>query len=670
MQLEIKRKSNPEVKNAETFFDRVVLKSDSAVNEVLDLWQLSETNETQREKNRNYDALHKLIRIGAFDIENAKHREWWTKLSEWAYSGIYRVAVSITSKKIEFWNTKKNEKIEKLEKFWIKNQMDKLLKRAIILDRAHGGVLYCRNANARKYPWRLSEKIARIFSRCEIQRIWGDDQAYPTLFEGYYTAEDILISRVDFKTDENDSFWWASQETPDYLGIPMLWRIFDDLVDYILIKESMKAFALRWGHGFLAVQAKNLDETQRLDLEDALQKLREERGIVLSGAEQGDKIEWFNPSTSFNFEGLLNKVEENLAQGIEMPLRWLKGSEQGALSSSTTDQNQGEVALRQIFNAYHEFIFSVLIFEDQITPEEMAHIEIRIKDDDKTELQTLEQEGLEIDNLLKQTWLTDNEKRDRLGLEPIEGGDQLNSIQMFGQDSDEESDEESNEKPTEEKDEEMQKTDAIGNFIAKKSVREIAKELGISAGTAQKIKSNYLQYEEIEGNSHLDVRINLSDLKTDSNVMIAEGYILTNDSLEYDGVKEARPIETLRNWFEDPRTPKEFFLGANTDDSHTSQVNGEILKDESVGKVIVKGIDNRGLIGEITIDRDRARERLGSEYWIDDYIKQNKSLPLSASSRVKRAIKDRVIFDRDMDIRSFVLTRKPRNENTSVKPKL
>jgi hypothetical protein len=625
-----------------------------------------EASEDQIRENRNYDSVNRLIKIGAFDIDSGIHRKYWTHLNEWAHSATFRVANAICKTTPIFKID--DEEVLKISEFWEKQSGQTFLEKCICEDRTHGGLLVCKNKFKRRLPWRLNIKEWVIYSRAEIFNMFADSDEYPTFFEVRYDLTELRRGQGIRNFDATNSFWWSSELTDDNLGISVLSRIFDDLVDYMLIHEAVKTFALRWGHGFLTVKSINgMNEDQFDALQDQIKRMRRDRAIIFDGADEKDTFEWFNPSTPYDFVKQMDKIEERLSQGIEMPLRWLKGSEAGALSSASEDGDQIGIRLSEIFKKYIPLIKSFLLFNNIISEEECEKLVIELPEVAQTEKERLELEGLKIDNLIKSTWLTPNERRIEMGLEPIEGGDELDSMKIFNMQNEDNPDSENSDTNDTENDEtgtqtDEEKSDAMTEYIKSNTPQKIADKLGISYGKAYQIKQSFITNER----DYIEIKeaiVSLSDIKEDSQVIHATGYLITSDELEYEGRKEKRTIEEIQKWYDD-LSVKEFYIGCNSDDSHNGKVRGEVLKEESIGKVIATGIDSRGVIGDIIIDLEKARERLGESYWLDDYIKETRRIPISATTRVTERFKKNEVFHTKLDVRSFVCTKIPRNPNT------
>jgi DNA-binding transcriptional ArsR family regulator len=274
------------------------------------------------------------------------------------------------------------------------------------------------------------------------------------------------------------------------------------------------------------------------------------------------------------------------------------------------------------------------------------------------------------------TWLTVNEQRELDGMEPIEGGDTLfepnASDDAPGGDI---SNESTNMLSTQVapggkkfQTSSKSKSDAAdlmqALFSSELSINELARMLDVSPTTVSKIRSkvdadNTPQLKEDE------VVMKADAVQLDENLYEIEDVPVVLPQTKYYehlGYEATRPREEIERIFNDPAYPKEFRIGVTPSDDHASRIPLEVLKENTVGMVQFKRLDEAGNIrGNIRYNLAEADRILGKDNWIRAFTSENKPLPTSVALYSKDRKDKTGVVERDLDIRSFVFTQKPRN---------
>ena len=156
---------------------------------------------------------------------------------------------------------------------------------------------------------------------------------------------------------------------------------------------------------------------------------------------------------------------------------------------------------------------------------------------------------------------------------------------------------------------------------------------------------------------------------------------ISQDIFEYDGkvltpqVKYYEQYDTtcitsaeeIAKIFNDPTYPKEFRIGVTKSDDHSSSVRSEVLKQNAIGTVKYIKLDQTGsILGKVRIDLDKADTVLGKDNWIRTFTNEGKSIPLSVARRTIDKPKGKDMYETELDIRSYVATRFPRNKEIGV----
>lgn len=202
----------------------------------------------------------------------------------------------------------------------------------------------------------------------------------------------------------------------------------------------------------------------------------------------------------------------------------------------------------------------------------------------------------------------------------------------------------------------------IRKYFQNTPVREAAEFLGMSTGYVSKVRS---KFDHESPKPHEDIlALKTDSIQIDENTWEFEGPFVAPIEAEYSGILNKRHPDQIAEWYKSA-TPKEFYLGVNNDDSHSSPIKAEVLRDNAVGMVKAINLTPDGqVIGKYRIQMDKVKERLGDDNWVLDYAKQKKSLPVSVALWSRDVDKGDYVENTELDVRSVVLTRHPRNKWT------
>ena len=617
--------------------------------------------------------INRIVREKAFDFSNATHRDLMAECFKFQKSNTLRVSMELTDKDPRFVkpDTSTDEEpteLPGLQSFWRDRRLTEMLKQAVFKGRKHGTVIYypinpkTQPAYTTAPPW-LMFAGAEVAEHVDKRDAWGN----PTSF--HITPKNQGIEPFDVSISE--CIFYDPNCTEDFAGIPEGSDIWDDMLDYIFIVDAMLGFDQRMGNGFLIlpIDASMSPEDEKV-VEGRIKHIRTSSGLTVRELPKSEgnlsPPTWLNASGQTPFVDHLEKLEQGFAQSLKFPLRWLQGDQEGAMESSGKDRDQANCQLKKIFRQWIPFIKRILLFHKQISA--FDEIEVLMGDDiEVSDLEKAQMDQVRTQTIAAKAWLDVNEKRTLDGYGPAtpELTDQINSANKIGIDwglgnSPVNNDSPANSPPQKA----TTKADAIVDFITQQSINECADFLGVSPATISRIRAKF--DDESTPRLHDDDVSFKCDSVAD-NVFCSEGIILSPGELQYEDSKliDVRSPDAIREWF-NSNTPKEFNIGINPDDSHNSHIPLEVLREESIGTVKAIGLNQDGSVrGEVKIDLQKVDERLGSSNWVREYIANQKDLPASVALYSRDRVLDRKRLNTNLDVRSFVLTRHPRNAKTT-----
>ena len=605
---------------------------------------------------------------------------------------IKKVAISLTKDPIQIVNPSSDEDKDPTpsrnrQKWWHKNRMDKMARKAFRRIRRDGYVVYY-PIDKNKWKDYNTRGPYYIFSDKELMETEWDEYGHPITWNvrmalkngaGALLNTDPKWGRQDFfeRTIHIDEVvYYDPNDSQEFIPEPQGSEFWDNLVDYHYISEAVKSFDQRLGNGFMMVTVPYelwANDTAMDKLEAKIKNVRTEEGIIVpSGSKAGSNPPEFNwmgmQGVQVDFVGHLNNIKDDIAGGMRFPKRWLYGDSEGAMESSGKDKLQVHIRLSEIFSEYTDFIKAVLKFHNQIQDYDDVEIlpgfKLDLSDQEKAEMDLVKTQ-----NIAAKIWLTVNEQRqlDDPTLEDKEGGDELFAEQDNDADNQKDIDTNKGNDVSQGMSKSETKTDSwveMEKLLHTMGVKKMGPVLDVSPTTISKLRASLKQ-------------INTPHYKCDSlaledSVAISDNiYRISNAALVIPQTKYynqynancIRSPKAIKEAFNDPRTPKEFRIGVKTDDTHPSKVPLEITSADAVGTVQLKNIGTDGIIyGDITYDLNLADKILGDDNWMREYTESQKKLPTSISLYSKDIPHGADVMEENLDIRSFVFTRKPRNE--------
>jgi len=619
-----------------------------------------------------------LIRKGYVHFNNLHHRQMVSYFHPWVKGYLERVQKALWSTPPLFIKPNKKEDKEE-EDETIKEQWEELRLQAAIgkswyKSQVHGICFY--------YPMQ-KEGFFAGYSGPPWYIYSKDEMGEPSYFIQGHPVEWVPIHSNPNKDEPkifhiNDGVFYDYKLSDDFTGEPFGIGIWDLLIDWIWIEDSVNAFDQRMGNGFLTmVVPNNTDDADIAKYEAIIRQTRTEKGIVIKGAvDEPVELNWVGMAgVQVDFIGHLEKLEDLIAFNMGFPKRWIMGDSEGAMESSGKDALQVNIQLKNLFQEWIIYIKRILMKHNLIT----NFKDIIIKP--PFEMQLSEQEQVELDRIKAETiaikvWKSIDEQRMEDGLEPCgeEGADKV----MLQQEKKEE--ETGDGEPTEDNSNPTKKTtkksdtydqlEEIFTNADKNTVRDLAILTGLSTGSMSKVRAKF--------------DINKNPLYKFDDLMIKQDAVSLGDDLyeikdvpvilpqnkdypEY-GYNAIRPREEIARIFNDPKYPKEFRIGATLTDDHKSRVPLEVLNENTVGMVKLTRLDEDGNVrGDITYSLKEADRILGNKNYIREFTAKNENIPTSVALYSRDRPTKEGMVERDLDIRSFVFSRhKTRNKKAGI----
>jgi hypothetical protein len=626
-----------------------------------------------------YYHRHTVIQFRTYEIENPNHRIMVSKYCPWVEAGVFKVASHLTMVPPIFAlpeaeGDEEEEEHEGCVKWWSENQGNKILKKCVEKDRQHGWFLY-ESIRTKLPEWYLAPKAY----------IWSADEAQPFIWQyGHPVAWEINPTNRELmhpgNTSINSSIFYDSNWSDDFDGIPNILPLWDDAIDYIFIQDAINAFDSRYGNGFITIVVPNgTSADEKAAIEEKIQNIRTEMGLVIRGdVEETVEIDWMGMGgVQVDFVSHLEKIEDRMSMALRFPKRWLLGDQEGAMESSGKDALQVNIELKAIFQQYVDFIYALLMYHDVIK----SKSEVIIKP--AFEMQLSEQEKVELENIKTSTiamkaWLSIDEKRELDGYDPLTDEQKAELMTMMG--GGEEGGESSgalrggatggtgginDQKSFTSK---RDAFDYVSDFIRNTPISKLSAIMGVSEGSISKIRAKYDDYAKpVLKTDSYEVKQDAVALGNDV-FMIKDAILLPSQTKKYGEKECVRSPEAIKKALENPKTPREFRIGVTKFDDHTSRIPLEILNENAVGTARIEYMDELGNgRGSITYDLKEADRILGDNNWMREKTESKEKLNTSvALYSVDKPHNGQFIED-NLDIRSFIFTRKPRNEGSGGK---
>lgn len=623
---------------------------------------------------------HTIIEKRAFFIDDAYHRNLMFYYHEWVGTPIKRIAAKLTSETPLFCkpgteNDEEPEILENIAKFWKNRRLNEALEKAFKKDAVHGiSLLIPFEIPADWYsgpPW-------KVYSWDEIVNESTEYKfGHPVKFQINPTNKHL----EPFEISITEGIFHDSSNSDDFNGTPIFTEIWDNLVDFLFISDAINSFDQRMGNGFMVIAVPiSTTDTQIKQIESKVKNIRTEKGIVVrTNTEEPVVIDWMKMgSVQVDFISHLNRFEGSFVRCYGFPKRFLFGDPEGAQESSGKDMLQINKRMKEIFSKWIVWIKKMLRFYGLIENFDDVVVKSPFKMD-LSEQEIVMIENMKTQTIAAKTWLTVNEKRKLDGYEPLSQDEEEKVLGISSNDNNYNENDNENDNTNSMNDKEENaydnnqgvKRDALENFIFKNSLKDIAKTLGVSLGTAYKIRAKF--DDDIKPKIHLfDSEITCKTDSVESNLAHFRGVLLTpvssENAFEYEeGIKDIRNAEEIRKWF-NGNTVKTIYGTVNSDDSHYSPIGADILRQEAVAIADVIDMDDSGKVfidGKISLDA--VDEKLGPNNWVRDYVSRGLKIPISVALYSRdRYISDKLRENTELDVRSFVLTRVPRNNQTYI----
>ena len=612
-----------------------------------------------------------LIRKGYVHFTNILHRQMVAYYHPWVKGYLEKVGKALWSTPPLFIRPehKDDEKEDEIiTQFWEDNQLQAMVRKSWHKAQVHGINFYF-PMDPKGFFQGYSGPPWYVYSTDELGQPGEYIQGHPVRWSPVHSNSnktyptEILITQGVFYDYKNSD---------DFVGEPFGIGIWDLLIDWIWIEDSVNSFDQRMGNGFLTmVVPNNTSPTDIAKYESVIKKTRTEKGIVIKGAvDEPVELNWVGMAgMQVDFIGHMEKLEDLIAFNMGFPKRWIMGDAEGAMESSGKDHLEVNIQLKNLFAEWTIFIKRVLMYHNLI--DDLKDIIIKVP----VEMQLSEQEQVELDSIKVETlavrmgWMTPDEIRniDDPTLGPIEGGDTLYGPQQ-------EADNPENPKPatasTKVKKDTYEQLEEIFTNSDKITIRELAEFTGLSTGSMSRARAKFdttknPAYKEDE------VVIKCDAVQLDDDIYeINDVPLILPQTKHYEnlGYKTTRPREEIARIFNDPKYPKEFRIGATITDDHRSRVGIEVLNENTVGMVKLTRIDEDGNArGNIRYSLKEADRILGKDNFIREKTLKNENINTSVALYSKDRPTKNGMLERDLDIRSFIFSnKKARNKKAGM----
>jgi hypothetical protein len=466
-----------------------------------------------------------------------------------------------------------------------------------------------------------------------------------------------------FDLDISECVYFDHTNSDDHMGIPYGMETWYERIALLFIMAAFTEYDQRLGSGFIIVIC---PPGAKQAVEDSIRNNRTEKGMVIERdlhmtGQDPVQIEWQDAASQVDFVAHIEKLEGNIIRNTGYPKRWWQGDEEGAMESSGKDKLQVNVKHKENFQPWEMWWKLVMKFHGVI--ENVEDIVVRPGFEmSYSEEERLEQDLLKTQDIGLKTWLTINEQRELDGYEPMdeEGADDL--FPPMDVETSESGPDGSN--SSSQRTIDRSKVDAVIEFVNEFSLNKQVPILGISKPQVQKMRHAVNELKKPK------VKLDEYEIKEDS-VAVSETLYEIRDvplvlpqTKEYNGRNCVRSPESIKEAWEDPKTPRSFRLGVSSDDGHPRKIPLEITSEDGIGTVELTRLGEDGAIyGNYIIDIEESRRILGNDNWLERTLQKRENPNTSIALRsIDYPESDGTWEERDLDIRSFVVTQSPRNK--------
>ena len=198
-------------------------------------------------------------------------------------------------------------------------------------------------------------------------------------------------------------------------------------------------------------------------------------------------------------------------------------------------------------------------------------------------------------------------------------------------------------------------------------VRALAQVMDLSVGSISKARAKF------DNDLTPQLKLDSIECKEDSiqiadNIYEFEGIVLKPQNKFYKRYNAncITPRSEIERIYNDPTYAKEFRIGVTSTDDHSSSVPSEVLENAAIGTVSYRKLDQDGIHGKVRIDLSKADKILGEGNWLRQYTESGQHIPLSVARLTKDIFQGDDRVETNIDIRSYVATRRPRNKDIGI----
>ena len=343
-------------------------------------------------------------------IESPETREERIEIDPIAHTLTIRVANLITKNPPIFLDKQENE-LEDVREGWIKGDFDRIFNDSIIQCRTHG--------------YSLTEHLKKPFAGKEFI-VWKATE-YRTKLDNDWNVEFYEITP---RLEPGDNLMHSSLPAPrkvsdgvlhyevgrrkrNQQGLSVLKPVWAQIVRANQILESMSAYAVRVGNGWLIITVDpKLYRNREMALVNDIKSMNQRRFLLLSEAKDfgQTKVNFIGAGNSVDFPRDLETILGYISSSSGFPIRFFIGSPKGALSASKEDKLAVYDNLKSIFGEYKTYIRQFIeMFMDN--GESISDLIKEVKWDDQGVLDEIDKEmNPEETEMDKNVKYTTNEK--------------------------------------------------------------------------------------------------------------------------------------------------------------------------------------------------------------------------------------------------------------------
>lgn len=305
----------------------------------------------------------KEVLLKAKDFKNAEHREEMVEENAVAKNLVVKTANLITQHPPKFYD-KKDRELKKIREAWEKKGYNDLLNDVIQATRTHG---YCvtewlnKEFDGRNFMVHDSKDVDAIFYDSEM-----GIEKYQILetIRGLPETAGITAGYQRYLYSEDVIHYYVGKFDRSLQGLSVLKPIWQDLVKFGEIKNSMSDYDARIGNGILTVAIpENSWVAYKNKIEQQLSEATNRGFVVLpKTAETSADMNYLGATgTKTDFTKHLTFLLKIISSSSGFPVRYLIGNPEGALQAAKEDTRLIYNNLKSIFKEYVPYIRKVLL---------------------------------------------------------------------------------------------------------------------------------------------------------------------------------------------------------------------------------------------------------------------------------------------------------------------